>query len=85
MKSLMLGQEDLLVRQAKQVYANGVQMIKSSREISIDCQQVDQIDSTGIAVLCAWWQYASVHEVVCEFKLSVTVQEMLLRHGIELP
>ena len=85
MKSLMLGQEDLLVRQAKQVYANGVQMIKSSREISIDCQQVDQIDSTGIAVLCAWWQYASTRNIVCSFNLSTTVQAALQQHGIELP
>ena len=82
---VVLNEHDLKVDAAQYIYSKGIKALAKYAEVCIDCEAVDDLDSTGIAVLCAWWQYASVHEVVCEFKLSVTVQEMLLRHGIELP
>ncbi len=81
----ILNKSDLQVQHAKQVYLEGIKILKQHAPVEIDALGVSELDSTGIAVLCAWWQYASVNRVECRFTLNTMTQEMLLKNGIELP
>ncbi len=75
----------LQVHYAKHTYLEGIAVLKQHAQVEIDALGVSVVDSTGIAVLCAWWQYASVNQVECRFILNTMTQEMLLKNGIELP
>ena len=80
-----LSKKDLSVGKSKSIYQEGVRILSQYSTVEIDALMVEEIDSTGIAVLCAWWQYASVNKVECRFTLNTMIQEMLLKNGIELP
>ena len=81
--------EDLVVRHARTTFLAGLSVLKqaksASKAVAIDCTQVQKIDSVGVAVLCAWWQYASSDGISCHFECNDLVQEAINQNKIELP
>ena len=81
--------EDLVVQYARSTYSEGISILKEARSVNkkvvIDCTQVEKIDSVGLAVLCAWWQYASSGGISCHFECNDLVQEVITQNKIELP
>ncbi|UTC24449.1 STAS domain-containing protein [Candidatus Comchoanobacter bicostacola] len=81
--------DDLIVKNVRNTFIEGLSVLKhakgSSKKVVIDCTQVKKIDSTGLAVLCAWWQYASGDGISCHFECNDLVQEVIDQNKIELP
>jgi len=83
--SFQLTETSLTISNAKAVYASGVDHMKKKESVHFDVKTVKFVDTAGVSVLIAWWQYGLKKHVKCHFEVSEAVEETLRVYNIELP
>lgn len=76
---------EINIRNAKKVYSDGVKSLVKNKSCEIDLTAVEQLDTAGVSVLIALWQYGLKNSVECHFKASQQVEAALRVYNIELP
>ena len=77
--------DHVILNNAKDIYTAGILSLKKSKTVTFDLTKIKNVDTSGIAVLFAWWQYAVNTDITCQFELSESVSESLRMYDIELP
>ena len=80
-----VSETQIVINNAKKIYQVVIIHMSLVDNIIIDLSEVEKVDTSGIAVLMAWWQYAIAHEIECAFKLSAAVEDSLNAYHLKLP
>ena len=75
----------LEINTVKRVYDAVLLHMSLVDSIKIDLTDVESLDTSGIAVILAWWQYALNHDIECGFEVNETVQQRLDAYHLKLP
>jgi ABC-type transporter Mla MlaB component len=75
----------LEIKTVKRVYEDVILHMSLVDSIKIDLTEVEVLDTSGIAVMLAWWQYAIGHNIDCQFEVSDAVQESFDAYQLKLP
>lgn len=75
----------LTVHTVKKLFVKVRQCMALTDDILIDLMKVEYLDTAGVALILAWWQYAVANDVVCHFKVNDVVAAALRSYQIELP
>lgn len=78
-------ESQLVVAVVTKAYEEVLRCMSLTDKIQIDLTNVDRVDTAGIALILAWWQYATEHGVECHFKTNDVVKEAVRSYSIELP
>lgn len=78
-------EKKLTVQKVKALYEEVIRCMSLSDKVKIDLTKVQYLDTSGIALILVWWQYAVAHDVICHFETSEAVSEALRGYEIELP
>ena len=76
---------EINIRNAKKVYSEGIRSLQKNGSCKIDLTSVEKLDTTGVSVLIALWQYGLKNSVKCHFESSQQVEAALRVYNIELP
>lgn len=75
----------LTIQVVKKIYMKVKQCMSLTDDIAIDLTKVEYLDTAGISLILAMWQYAASNDVACHFKVNDVVSEALRSYQIELP
>ena len=80
-----LESKKMTIRHIKTMHREVLALMASVDDIEIDMTDVDEVDTSGLAVILSWWRYALEHEVKCHFIPSEQVKSLMAIYDIELP
>lgn len=76
---------EITIKNANNVYQAVLVHMSLIDNIIIDLSLVNRVDTSGIAVMMTWWQYAKQHNIKCEFEVSDEVRNRVMSYRLTLP
>jgi anti-anti-sigma regulatory factor len=75
----------LTVQSVKFLYTQVIQSMSLTDNINIDLSGVEYMDTAGLAMILAWWQFATANDIVCCYKVNDLILSSCQSYQIELP